>query len=119
MAAFPATYTPPVPVSRTMVAAACSGSSSDPAVFDEPERLVIDRFPHDAFWQSTPETGILPFSAGVCHCTGSLPAQMEMKAVMSELPDRLELAESVPEDPGDVLQGPGIVRARLTSLVPS
>ena len=97
-------------------------ANRDPAVFDDPDRFVIDRFRADAFRQFTPKADILPFGAGGHHCTGSLLARLEMEVVMSELLGRFERAEfasGVPEDAGYVLRGPAHVRVRMTPAVPS
>lgn len=84
-------------------------ANRDGDIFPEPDRFLLDRFQDDAFRQFTPRSDILPFGAGVHHCTGSLLAQMEMEVVMGALLDRFERAEFTegpPEDEGYVLRAP-------------
>lgn len=84
-------------------------ANRDGEVFPHPDRFLLDRFRDDAFRQFTPRSDILPFGAGLHHCTGSLLAQMEMEVVMGGLLDRFgraEFADGPPEDEGYVLRAP-------------
>jgi cytochrome P450 len=79
----------------TAVLVAIGGANRDPAVFDQPDRLLIDR--PDA-------SRHLAFSLGIHHCPGSVLARLEGRIAVEELTRRY---------PGLALAGPPVRRPLL------
>ncbi len=91
----------------TPVLVAIGGANRDPAVFDQPDRLRIDR--PDAARH-------LSFSRGIHHCLGAALARLEARVALEELTSRypeLELAGTAVRRPLLVLRGFESVPVRL------
>ena len=94
----------------TPVIVAIGGANRDPAVFDQPDRLRIDR--PDA-------SRHLSFSLGIHHCLGAALARLEGRIAPEELTSRypgLELAGTPVRRPLLVLRGFESVPVRLRHL---
>ena len=94
----------------TPVIVAIGGANRDPAVFDQPDRLRIDR--PDA-------SRHLSFSLGIHHCLGAALARLEGRIALEELTSRypgLELAGTPVRRPLLVLRGFESVPVRLRHL---
>jgi cytochrome P450 len=94
----------------TPVMVAIGGANRDPAVFDQPDRLRIDR--PDAARH-------LSFSLGIHHCLGAALARLEARVALEELTSRypgLELAGTPVRRPFLVLRGFESVPVRLPHL---
>jgi len=94
----------------TPVIVAIGGANRDPAVFDQPDRLRIDR--PDA-------SRHLSFSFGIHHCLGAALARLEGRIALEELTSRypgLELAGTPVRRPLLVLRGFESVPVRLRHL---
>jgi cytochrome P450 len=86
-------------VKGTTILVAIGGANRDPAVFDEPARLVIDR-PN--------ATRHLSFSLGIHHCLGAALARLEARVALEELTRRyqpLQLTAAPTRRPLLVLRG--------------
>jgi cytochrome P450 len=105
-----------VPIQKgTPVIVAIGGANRDPGVFDQPDRLRIDR-PN--------ASRHLLFSLGIHHCLGAALARLEGRIAIEELTRRypsLEMAGTPTRRPLLVLRGfeSVPVRARLISPAPA
>jgi cytochrome P450 len=88
---------------------AIGGANRDPAVFDQPDRLRIDRLDANRH---------LSFSLGLHHCLGAALARLEGRIVLEELTrryPRLELATAPTRRPLLVLRGFESIPVRASS----
>ena len=95
------------------VIVAIGGANRDPAVFDQPDRLLVDRA--DA-------SRHLSFSLGIHHCLGAVLARLEGRIAFEELTRRyaaLELAGTPARRPLLVLRGYQSVPVRVTAGQPA
>jgi cytochrome P450 len=86
-----------------------ASANRDPSVFEDPDRFDPDRFAEKPERQFTAAGEVLPFGAGVHHCTGSRLAGIEMLHGLQkilDLADRIEPAGELPPAEGIVLYSP-------------
>jgi cytochrome P450 len=93
-----------------------ASANRDEQRFEEPQRFEPDRFLANPDRQYTSAGDVLPFGAGVHHCTGSRLAKVEIVETLRALMDRVAWIEPLEESPdagGLVLWSPASLRVRL------
>jgi len=98
------------------VVALLAAANRDEQRFDEPERFDPDRFLPNPDRQYTSAGDVLPFGAGMHHCTGSRLAEAEIVAALRALlvrVGRIEPLEPSPDVGGLVLWSPASLRVKL------
>ncbi len=98
------------------VVALLASANRDERRFDEPQRFDPDRFLENPDRQYTSAGDVLPFGAGMHHCTGSRLAKVEIVETLRALLDRVEWIEPLEESPdvgGLVLWSPSSLRVTL------
>jgi cytochrome P450 len=94
-----------------------ASANRDESRFADPDVFRPDRFIADAGRQFTAAARILPFGAGMHHCTGSGLVRVEMRRAINALMDRAERADfahGVPETVGFLLRSPASLDVILT-----
>jgi pulcherriminic acid synthase len=93
-----------------------ASANRDEARFEEPQRFEPDRFLDNPDRQYTSAGDVLPFGAGVHHCTGSRLAKVEIVETLRAFMDRVAWIEPLEESPdagGLVLWSPASLRVTL------
>ena len=86
-----------------------AAANRDESVFDDPDEFRLDRFADNAPRQFTSAGSILPFGAGLHHCTGAGLVRVEMRHALGALLDRASSAafvRGVPQPEGFLLRSP-------------
>jgi cytochrome P450 len=98
------------------VVALLASANRDEARFEQPRRFDSNRFLDHPDRQYTAAGDVLPFGAGMHHCTGSRLAKVEIVETLRALLHRvawIELLHDAPDEGGLVLWSPSSLHVRL------